>query len=690
MSEAVLPAWSETVLPALWRYPERADAERGPLDEWLRCRAGGMLRRAGAGVRRRRLAAFARVVTEAGVEPPQLDDAALAAAARSAGIALRRRASDRVALVRLFALVREAATRALGFRPHDNQVMAAAALWRGSIAEMATGEGKTAVAGLCAAAASLAGRAVHVITVNDYLAGRDATTMAPLYQLLGLTVAALAGGMPPQHRRAAYAAAICYGTAKEVVFDHLRDRLALGPDRSATRLRLADLDGDAPPLLMRGLDFAIVDEADSVLVDAARTPLILSGEQDSQVDEATAAQALALAGRLVIGRDWRSLSRRLVVELTEAGETRLEALIEAEPVSARAGPHAGPWSMPRVREELVRHALAARHLFHRGEHYLVRDDRIQIIDEFSGRTMPDRQWADGLHQMIEAKEGCKLTRRRVTLARLTYQRFFPRYRHLSGMTGTASEVAEELWSVYGLPVDRIPTHRPSRRLRVPDQVLPDAAAKWRRVAVYAAALQAARRPVLIGTRTVAAAQHASLALTALGLPHAVLSAAQDAAEATVIAAAGEAGRITVATNMAGRGTDIRISPEVAVAGGLAVLLTERHEAGRIDRQLAGRAARQGDPGSVAAILAADDPLVAIAGRLPRLLVRSGRRLLGASVPGGHPGRRHLGRSLGERLAGCALRLAQKGQERAHATARQALLRQDRLRAERLGFAGVGE
>jgi preprotein translocase subunit SecA len=233
----------------------------------------------------------------------QLDDAALAAAARAAGIALRRRASDRAALVRLFALVREAATRALGFRPHDTQVMAAVALWRGAIAEMATGEGKTAVAGLCAAAASLASRAVHVITVNAYLAGRDATTMAPLYQLLGLTVAALAGGMPPQDRRAAYAAAICYGTAKEVVFDHLRDRLALGPDRSAMRLRLADLDGAAPPLLMRGLDFAIVDEADSVLVDAARTPLILSGEQDSQVDEATAAQAQALAGQLVIGRD---------------------------------------------------------------------------------------------------------------------------------------------------------------------------------------------------------------------------------------------------------------------------------------------------------------------------------------------------------------------------------------------------
>ena len=344
MSEAVLPAWSETVLPALWRYPERADAERGPLDEWLRCRAGGMLRRAGAGVRRRRLAAFARVVTEAGVEPPQLDDAALAAAARSAGIALRRRASDRVALVRLFALVREAATRALGIRPHDNQVMAAAALWRGSIAEMATGEGKTASPRLLRRRRGT-GRPRRCMSSRSTTIwpGAMPRLMAPLYQLLGLTVAALAGGMPPQHRRAAYAAAIVYGTTKEVVFDYLRDRLALGRIAAPCGCKAGAISAATRhALLMRGLDFAIVDEADSVLVDEARTPLILSGEQDSQVDEATAAQALALAGRLVIGRDWRSLSRRLVVELTEAGETRLETLIEADRCRPAPGPIAGP------------------------------------------------------------------------------------------------------------------------------------------------------------------------------------------------------------------------------------------------------------------------------------------------------------------------------------------------------------
>lgn len=667
---------SDMTLPALWRYPERADRTRPALDTWLREHAGGAWQRWRGGAVVRRLAAAARAVTAAGADLPSLNDAALAAAARAEGIAARRRVNGAVDQnrngaipVRLFAVVREAATRGLGFRPHDTQVMGALSLWRGAIAEMATGEGKTAAAAMCAAAAALSGRAVHVVTVNDYLASRDAETMAPLYERLGLTAAAVIAGMPPEARRAAYGAAICYSTSKEIVFDHLRDRLTLGPERGAMRARLA---GDAPRLLMRGLDFAIVDEADSVLVDAARTPLILSGEQDSQVDEGTADQALALVRRLDAGRDWNALPRQLTVVLTEAGEARLAAMAEADPVLAATA----AWTVPRVREELARHALAALHLFHRGEHYLARDGRIQIIDEFSGRTMPDRQWADGLHQMIERKEGLELTRRRVTLARLTFQRFFPRYRHLAGMTGTASEVAGELWAVYGLAVDRIPTHRPSRRVLSRDRVLPDADTKWSEVAAAAVTLRQAGRPVLIGTRTVASSQRASAALTALGVPHQVLSADQDEAEAAVIARAGEPGRVTVATNMAGRGTDIRIPAEAAAAGGLAVLLTERHEAGRIDRQLAGRAARQGDPGSFAAILAIDDPLLGAAAPPIRLIAR-----LSPHVP--------LSRAR-DALAAFAFRRAQRGLERAHAAARQSQLWRDRLRAERLGFAGVGE
>ncbi|MEA2726703.1 MAG: preprotein translocase subunit SecA [Acetobacteraceae bacterium] len=667
---------SDAALPALWRYPERADMVRPALDAWLREHVGGtwQLWRGAAVVRG--LAARAAEVTALGEELATLDDDALANAAREEGIAVRRRhnrsGGGAAVSVRLFALVREAATRGLGFRPHETQVMGALSLWRGAIAEMATGEGKTAVAAMCAAAAALCGRSVHVITVNDYLAARDAELMAPLFARLGLTVGTVVAGMSPDDRRTGYGAAICYSTSKEVVFDHLRDRLAQGVERGAMRARLRPTRDDAPGLLMRGLDFAIVDEADSVLVDAARTPLILSGEQDSQVDEGTADQALALVEQLEQGCDWHALPRQHMVLLTEAGEARLETMVENDPALAASA----AWSVPRVREELARHALAARHLFHRGEHYLARDCGVQIIDEFTGRTMPDRQWADGLHQMIERKEGLTLTRRRITLARLTFQRFFPRYRHLAGMTGTAAEVAGEFWAVYGMTVDRIPTHRPSRRLLARDRVLPDTEAKWTAVAAEAMVMRAAGRPVLIGTRTVSASRLASAALTALGLPHDVLSADQDAAEAAVIAHAGEPGRITVATNMAGRGTDIRISAGTVAAGGLAVLLTERHEAGRIDRQLAGRVARQGDPGSCVAILAADDPLLAAAVAPIRLLAR-----LIQHLPSG---------ALRDRLASFAFRQAQRGLERAHAAARQALLRRDRRRADRLGFAGMGE
>ena len=312
-----------------------------------------------------------------------------------------------------------------------------------------------------------------------------------------MRVAAVVGGMPRDARRAAYGSEICYAASKEIVFDHLRDRLAMGRSRGELSARLAAMRGDGQNLLLRGLDFAIVDEVDSVLVDAARTPLILSGEQDSQVDEETADRALEFASRLVAGRDWAPIPQRLSARLTEAGEIRLDAWLEADPTS-EAG---SIWGIPRLREELVRHALAALHLFKRGEHYLVRDGKILIVDEFTGRAMPDRQWTDGLHQMIERKEGCAPTRRRVTLARLTFQRFFPRYRRLSGMTGTAAEVAGELWAVYGLPVHRIPTHRQARRASAGDRVAHNSAAKWSAVAQEAAALSRAGRPSLIGTRT---------------------------------------------------------------------------------------------------------------------------------------------------------------------------------------------
>ena len=662
MSDAAAP------LPALWRYPERLDSFPSPLDAWVREHLVGRWRRHRGKARVRSLAEAARAVHAAGADAMKLDDASLVRAAREAGIAERRSNSGALP-IRLFALVSEVATRAFGFRPHEEQVMGALSLWRGAIAEMATGEGKTCVAALCAAAAALSGRAVHVVTANDYLAARDAKAMAGLYGRLGLTVAAVVGGQSASARRAAYGAVVCYGAGKEIVFDHLRDRLSFGGARGCVRTRL-DEQRQAGPLL-RGLDFAIVDEADSVLVDAARTPLILSGEHAGEVDALVAGQALSLVRELTLGVDWRIGAEGRGIELTEQGAERLARLIAADPEleSHRA------WSVPRLRDELARHALSALSLFREGEHYVVRDGKVVIIDEFTGRMMPDRQWSDGLHQMIERKEGCEVTRPRATLARLTFQRFFPRYRHLCGMTGTAAEVTGELWSVYGLMVDRIPTHRPSRRVALPDRVLPDAAAKWAAVAAEAASLRAAGRAVLIGTRTVEASERVSAALAALELPHAALNARQDAVEAAVIAAAGQAGRITVATNMAGRGADIRLDPSVAAAGGLAVLITERHEAGRIDRQLAGRTARQGDPGSVAAILALDDPLLRAASARTQWLAR-----LASSLPS----------PMRQALIGFAFRQAQRGVERAHAQMRRALVKSDRARSERLSFAGMGE
>jgi preprotein translocase subunit SecA len=509
-------------------------------------------------------------------------------------------------VVRAFALVREAASRTLGMRPHDEQVVGGFVLLRGMLAEMETGEGKTLTATLPASVAALAGIPVHVVTSNDYLAARDAEIMGPVYRALGLTVASVtASVVDPRARRAAYACDVVYTTNKQVAFDYLRDSLVRGGVRGRLPLELERLRGGEARidrLLLRGLCFAIVDEADSVLVDEARTPLILSRLAADTGEERVFRQALDLAARLERGRDFRVDDRGREVSLSETGRRFLETLCEEL---------SGPWRGPRRREELVRTALVAVHLFARDRHYLVREGRVEIIDAHTGRTMPDRAFEHGLHQLIEAKEGCAVTGQRETLARISYQRFFRRYLRLAGMTGTAREVAGELRSVYGLEVVRIPTVRPVRRRRDPDETFATAPAKWRRVVDRVLEIHASGRPVLVGTCSVASSEHLSALLDAAKLPHNLLNARQDAEEAEVVARAGERGRITVATRMAGRGTDIRLGPGVAQLGGLFVLATERSEARRIDRQLRGRCGRQGDPGSCAAILSLEDELPAL-------------------------------------------------------------------------------
>jgi preprotein translocase subunit SecA len=502
-----------------------------------------------------------------------------------------------------FALVREVAGRTLGMRHYDGQLMGGWVLLHGMIAEMETGEGKTLTATLPACTAALTGLPVHIITVNDYLAKRDAEWMQPVYQALGLTVGVITQGMDLPARRAAYACDVTYCTNKEVAFDYLKDRLLLGRHASRLRFHLEGLGRQTEErrqLLLRGLYYAIVDEADSVLIDEARTPLIISGGSDSSLEQRVYQTALALAGQLDRQRDFAIVGRERAVHLTEGGQERLRELVQG---------YGGVWTGRRWREALVRQALTAQHLMQRDTHYLLKDGKVQIIDEYTGRVMADRAWEQGLHQLIETKEGCALTRPHAPLARLSYQQFFRRYLRLAGMTGTAWEVRGELGAVYRLAVVPIAANRPVRRWDMGTRVHTTAAAKWHGVVARVASLHQRRRPILIGTRSVAASEHLSVLLTAAGLAHQVLNARQDDDEAAIIARAGEPGRITVATNMAGRGTDIRLAPGIAELGGLYVIATERHEARRIDRQLFGRCGRQGDPGSYETFVSLEDDLV---------------------------------------------------------------------------------
>jgi preprotein translocase subunit SecA len=560
-----------------------------------------------------------------------------------------------------FALIRAVAERTQGMRHHDVQLVGGWAMLCGMIAEMETGEGKTLTATLAAATAALAGRAVHVITVNDYLARRDAEQMRPLYEALGLSVSCVAGGMEPDARREAYGCDIVYCSNKEITFDYLRDRLVLGgrPRPIAHRVGALAGDGAGGRLLLRGLQFALVDEADSVLIDEARTPLILSAPVDAAREEAVYRQALELARKL---ERTHYVNDAGLIELTDAGAERLREL---------AQPLGGVWKGPRRSARFVCQALSALLSFERDKHYLVRDGKVQIIDESTGRLMPDRSWEQGLHQLIEIKEGVEVTGRRETLARISYQRFFRRYLHVGGMTGTGSEVAGELWAVYRLRVARIPTHRPVRRVHLPDRVYGRAEDKWAAVVAAIRERHAAGQPVLVGTRSVAASEHIAGLLEQAKLPFRLLNARQDADEAGIVAEAGQEGRITVATNMAGRGTDIKLGPGVAEKGGLHVICTERHDSGRIDRQLFGRSGRQGDPGSCEAILAAEDELATRHAALPAAWLSRLRR-----VP---------------RRAGSALYwLAQHRAERANSYARRQLLQMDEALGDMLAFSGRGE
>ncbi|HNG81967.1 MAG TPA: hypothetical protein PLW24_21025, partial [Burkholderiaceae bacterium] len=560
-----------------------------------------------------------------------------------------------------------AAQQALGQRPYDSQLIAARAVLEGRLAEMATGEGKTLTVALAAAVGALAGQPVHAITANDYLVERDAERLRPLYAALGLTVGCVVQADERPARALAYRCDVTYVTAKELVFDYLRDGQAsqvgtAGQDQSAGRV-------------LRGLCMAIVDEADAILLDEARVPLILSQPADMSDALRHARQALRFAQALEVGLHFELDAAALAARLTERGRDRLARATSSADADGRAeyADLSPVWRNRLHREHAVCTALAALHLYQRDRHYLVRDGRIQLIDETTGRIAEGRAWSNGLQQLVELKEGVVPSPEFATVAQITYQRFFPRYFRLGGLSGTLGDARAELLARYGLSVRRVPLRRPCRRRVAPTRLLPDHPSLWVAVARRVQMLHRRGRPVLVATDSVAEAQALADHLQRAGLPHVVLHARCDAEEAAVVARAGQRGAITVATNMAGRGTDIALGEGVAALGGLHVLSCQLNPARRIDRQLAGRAARQGDPGSVETWLSLDTGLIArsLPARWRAALAPYTRRLPPACVI-------------------ALLRLPQWLEERRQCEQRERLTRHDEQMERRLAFAGRSE
>ena len=502
------------------------------------------------------------------------------------------------------ALIAEAAARLLGLRPYAVQILGAIIIHHGYLAEMATGEGKSLTACLAAIITGWTGKPCHVITTNDYLASRDAEEFAPLYKFCTVSAGRVTSSMTPAERKENYRKGVVYTSSKELLADFLRDRLALGNLHQSSRrqifqkrhphYRLND------KMVMRGIDTVIVDEADSVLIDEAVTPLIISQAYENKPLTEACRAAAGIADALAAGIDYRVDRHYREIILTPTGEAKITemsiALADIFRGSAR-------------REELVLTALTAREFYQRNKQYVVEDDKVVIVDEFTGRMMPQRTWRHGLHQSIEAREGLSLSDPSETLARLSFQRFFRFFRKLGGMSGTAREAANELWHIYELPVFSVPTNKPCIRKVLPGRFYREQSSKWQAICDETGACHETGQPVLVGTRSVAASEAFAGLLRQRNISFQLLNAVNHREEAKIIASAGQAGAVTIATNMAGRGADIKLGDGVAELGGLHVIVSERHESGRIDRQLCGRCARQGDPGSVRSYVSLDDELV---------------------------------------------------------------------------------
>ncbi len=482
---------------------------------------------------------------------------------------------------------------------HDEQLYAGWQMLHGSLVEMRTGEGKTLAGALPAITVALSRTPVHVITANDYLATRDSESLRTLYRRFGLSTSSVCDQQSLDERREAYTCNIVHCSNKQIVFDYLRDQRLLGWHNQGLADRLGSLvTGSRPQPLLRGLGFAVIDEADSVLIDDVRTPLVLSEPLDSGTTlRSQAAVALRLAKSLREDVDFRIVASERAIQLSVEG---LEAI---RTQAARLG---GVWQFERYRQELVRQALSAVYLYRIDRDYLVQSDQVILIDEATGRPMPDRKLRQGMHQMLEVKDRCELTDQTEVVATISFQQFFSQYHRLTGMSGTLQEARHELRTVYGLPVVRIPTHRPCRLDRMPNRYCRTVEEQLAHLETRLITFQKAERPVLIGTQSLAFSEMVSKFLTASGLEHQLLNARQDGDEAAIISAAGQPGAITVATNMAGRGADIPLHLRSRNAGGLHVVNMEFNASERIDLQLFGRAARQGDPGSCESLLSLED------------------------------------------------------------------------------------
>ncbi len=576
------------------------------------------------------------------------------------------------ALLEALAVVGEVAGRALGLRPYPVQLMGALALHQGWLAEMATGEGKTLTVAMAAVLAGWSGRPCHLVTANDYLAARDAQEMGPLYRACGVSVQAVTGDLAPAERSVRYGCDVVYVTAKELLADFLRDRQAASVGEDTGRLMMRQWlwqgevgqDPAAHLLLVRGLHTALIDEADSVLIDEAVTPLILSAPRPDPDLSQAVQWASEVADGLKAGVDYKLIHNAVTVQpaaldRTDAAADRLPRL----------------WQARARREDLLRQALTARHLLLRDQHYVVQDGKIVLLDEGTGRLTPARTLTAGLHQAVEAHEGLAISDPTQSLGQMSFQAFFRHFHRLAGTSGTAYEARGEFWSIYGLAVLTLPTHKPRIRSTAWPRALASQAERDRALVAEVERLHRRGLPVLVGVRSVSSSERLAHLLRSRALPFRLLNAVRLGEEAEIVAQAGQAGCITVATNMAGRGTDIRLGPGVAACGGLQVIVSECNESLRIDRQLAGRCGRQGDPGRVSTFLSAEDPL------LQRHLGLSGQALIRRLA---HQGSRWAAPLVGWSAA-WMVRLAQRRAERQARQRRRAVLESDEWMDKALPF-----